>query len=104
MLGMSAAPSFAQGSGDAAGFPSHPFRIVVPFTPGGQPDIVARLISPRLGESLGQQIVVDNRPGAGGLIGGRIVASAAPDGYTLLVISAAVAIQPLRAPTWVITR
>jgi len=75
-------------------YPSRPIRILVPFTPGGQPDIVARLISPRLGESLGQQIVVDNRPGAGGLIGGRIVASAAPDGYTLLVISAAVAIQP----------
>ena len=75
-------------------YPSRPIRIVIPFTPGGQPDIVTRLIVPRLGEHLGQQIVVDNRPGAGGLIGGRIVAAAAPDGYTLLVSSAAISIQP----------
>jgi len=86
--------ALAQGTGEAAGFPARPIRIVVPFTPGGQPDIVSRLIAPRLGEYLGQQIVVDNRPGAGGLIGGRIVAGAAPDGYTLLVSSAAISIQP----------
>jgi len=84
----------ALGAEQTASFPNRPIRIVVPFTPGGQPDIVSRLIQPRLSEYLGQQIVVDNRPGAGGLIGGRIVASAAPDGYTLLVSSAAIAIQP----------
>src|SRR5688572_1230760 len=94
LLVVGAGQALAQGKDDATSFPVRPIRILVPFTPGGQPDIVARLISPRLGEFLGQQIVVDNRPGAGGLIGGRIVASAAPDGYTLLVISAAVAIQP----------
>ena len=84
----------ALGADETASFPNRPFRIVVPFTPGGQPDIVSRLIQPRLSESLGQQVVVDNRPGAGGLIGGRIVAGAAPDGYTLLVSSAAISIQP----------
>ena len=84
----------ALGADETASFPNRPFRIVVPFTPGGQPDIVSRLIQPRLSEYLGQQVVVDNRPGAGGLIGGRIVAGAAPDGYTLLVSSAAISIQP----------
>ncbi len=60
------AASLAQGTGEAAGFPSRPIRIVIGFTPGGQPDIFARLIGPKLAESVGQQVVVDNRPGAGG--------------------------------------
>ena len=78
----------------AAKFPNRPVRIVIPFTPGGQPDIVARVMAPKLGEFLGQQIVVDNRPGAGSIIGSRIVATAAPDGYTLLSISAAHVVTP----------
>ena len=78
----------------AGAYPSRPVRIVIPFTPGGQPDIVARMMQPKLSESLGQQIVVDNRPGAGSIIGSRIVATAAPDGYTLLSISAAHVVTP----------
>jgi tripartite-type tricarboxylate transporter receptor subunit TctC len=79
---------------DAARFPTRPIRIVVGFTPGGQPDIFARLIASRLIEALGQQAVVDNRPGAGGIIGTQIVAEATPDGHTLLSVSAAHVILP----------
>jgi tripartite-type tricarboxylate transporter receptor subunit TctC len=78
----------------AADYPARPVRIVVPFTPGGQPDIVARLIAPKLADALGQQFVVDNRPGAGSVVGSRIVASSTPDGHTLLSISAAHVVAP----------
>ena len=84
----------AQRSGQSADFPIRPIRILVPFTPGGQPDIFSRMIGQKMTEALGQQIVVDNRPGAGGMIGSRIVAEASPDGYTLLSISAAHTILP----------
>ncbi|MBM3357045.1 MAG: tripartite tricarboxylate transporter substrate binding protein [Betaproteobacteria bacterium] len=84
----------AQRADPAAGFPSRPIRVVVPFTPGGQPDIVARLIAPKLSESFNQMVIVDNRPGAGGMIGARIVAGATPDGHTMMLISAAHAVTP----------
>jgi len=65
-------------------YPSKPVRLVVPFTPGGSSDIVARLIGQKLTEIWGQQFVIDNRPGAGGAVGAEAVARAAPDGYTII--------------------
>ncbi len=74
-------PSYAQTTG--ADYPNKPIRMVVTFPPGGSSDSVVRLLVPRLNEKLGQQVVVDNRPGAGGNIGLTVVAKAAPDGYTV---------------------
>ncbi len=72
-------------------YPSKPVRLIIPFPPGGSNDVVGRVIATQLGERLGQQVVVDNRGGAGGVIGTEMAAKAVPDGYTLLFISSAFA-------------
>lgn len=83
LLGVSSA--LVSGWVGAQAYPAKPVRLVVPFPAGGATDILARTISQRAAEKLGQQIVIDNRPGAGGTIGSDYVAKAAPDGYTLLI-------------------
>ena len=74
-------------------YPSRPVRLIVGFAPSGGNDIVARLIAQWLSERLGQQFIVENRPGAGSNIGTEIVVNSPPDGYTLLLVSAANAIN-----------
>ena len=69
-------------------------RLIIPFPPGGSNDVVGRMIGDQLGKQLGKQVIVDNRAGAGGVIGTEIASNAAPDGYTLLVISLAHAVIP----------
>ena len=81
-------------SASAADFPSRPVRIVVPSTPGGALDILARLLSQKLPERWHQPLVIDNRAGAGGIIGSEIVAKSDPDGHTLLVVALGYAANP----------
>jgi tripartite-type tricarboxylate transporter receptor subunit TctC len=81
-------------SGAVAEFPTKPVRIVVPFAPGGTNDVAARIVAEKFSERLGQVFVIDNRAGANGVVGAEIVARAAPDGYTLLVASAGIAVNP----------
>src|SRR4051794_14957502 len=69
----------------AQDYPAKPVRVIVPFAPGGASDALARLVADKLGRSLAQQFVVENRGGAGGMLGADLVAKSAPDGYTLVV-------------------
>jgi tripartite-type tricarboxylate transporter receptor subunit TctC len=86
------APVQAQGA--AAAFPARPVRVIVPLAPGGGSDIVARIAAAALGEAWGQTVVVDNRPGAGSVVGTALAAKAQPDGHTVLVSSSSLAISP----------
>jgi tripartite-type tricarboxylate transporter receptor subunit TctC len=89
------AVAVALGSGLAAAqtYPSKPVRLIIPFPPGGSNDIVGRLVGTQLSQRLGKQVVVDNRAGAGGVLGTETAAKAEPDGHTLLLVSAAHAIN-----------
>lgn len=82
-----AAPAFAQ-PGPSGNWPTKPVRLVVTFPPGGSSDAAARIVAPRLAERLGQPVVIDNRPGAGGGVGLDLVAKAPADGYTIILASA----------------
>ncbi len=93
---VSAALLIVAGAAQAAdlAYPVRPVRIIVPQSPGGTTDFTARLIGPKLAERFGQTVVVDNRPGAGSMLGIDLVAKSAPDGYTLLVVASSLSIMP----------
>src|SRR5262245_20963845 len=85
----------------AQGFPSEPVRIVVPFSAGGNVDVTARLVAPVMSDVLGQPVIIENRVGAGGMIGAGAVTSAKPDGHTLLMgSSSTLSISPNLYPNW----
>jgi tripartite-type tricarboxylate transporter receptor subunit TctC len=85
--------------GTGADYPTKPVRLIVPQPPGGGADIVARMLAQKLGEGLGQQVVVDNRAGAGGIVGTELAAKSSPDGYTLLLgITGSLTINPILHP------
>ena len=93
------AVAFAVTHVDAAdNFPSRPIRMIVPSGAGGVTDVLGRVVAHKLGESLGQQVVIDNRPGASGIVGSQIVATAAPDGYTLLMVFPSHVVNPALFP------
>jgi tripartite-type tricarboxylate transporter receptor subunit TctC len=88
------AADFCQAQSPVAGYPSRPVRIIVPFAPGGVTDVMARLLSQKLSESLGKEFFVDNRAGAGGNIGTGVAAAAPGDGYTLVLTSSSYVVNP----------
>ena len=98
-IGVAASVGSSAAAGDPAPYPMKPIRVIVPAGPGGPPDIVARALSEKLTGALGQQVIVDNRPGAGGAIGLEALLRAAPDGYTVGVIGMPfIAVTPRLVP------
>src|SRR5882724_2235984 len=94
-------PAFIALVGSAAAadtYPTRPVRLIVPFAAGGLNDVVARLLAPYLERSLGQPVVVDNRPAASGIVGTDATAKAAPDGYTLLMVASSFTVIPATTP------
>ncbi len=81
-------------SAAAQDYPTRPVRVLIPFPPGGFNDIVGRIVSAQLSERLGKQFIVENKPGAGGIIAGEVVANAPKDGHTLLIVSLAITVNP----------
>jgi tripartite-type tricarboxylate transporter receptor subunit TctC len=90
--------AFAFAPAHAQPWPSKPVRIINPFSPGGSLDLVARTLAKSMSAELGQQVLVENRPGAGGTIGVELVARSAPDGYTLLAIQSSITVNPNLQP------
>ena len=88
------ASALAAGAAGAQAFPAKPIRVINPASPGGNSDISFRLLQPKMNEAIGQQFVMDYRPGAGGTIGGEIIARSAPDGYTTGWVAASFVINP----------
>jgi tripartite-type tricarboxylate transporter receptor subunit TctC len=87
LCALACAVVMAAANAHAQTYPSKPIRMIVPFPPGGPIDVMGRLVGDRLSQGLGQTAVIENRPGAGAVIGSKAVASADPDGYTLLFAS-----------------
>lgn len=101
------ATSFGKSAGSPAqpvskgpAYPTRPIRFVIPFVPGGSADLFARVLAPDLSEALGQQVVIDNRGGAGGTIGAELAARAAPDGYTIVIATANMAVNVSLYTKW----
>ena len=88
LMGATISPTWAQ-----TPYPNRPVRVIIPFGPGGFADITMRLVGQKLSEHIGQQVVIENRPSAGGIVAGSVVTSAQPDGYTLFVLSSGIALS-----------
>src|SRR4051812_13481621 len=98
LAALAACLPFAAAAQDAASWPSKPVRLIVPFAPGGATDAMARMLAQRMSVAWKQPVIVDNRPGAGTVIGTDAIAKASPDGYTLGLVVSAHTINPSLRP------